>query len=327
MNQFLLAFITGLTSGGISCIAIQGGLLATSIADTKKGRIKSTLFFLIAKTAAYTVLGGFLGFFGASLIISPILQGWFQIAVGFFMIATAARLLNLHPVFRYTVIQPPVKFLRLLSNVSKDTSIFTPILLGFLTVLIPCGVTQAMMIYSVSSGSIFNGALIMFSFILGTFPIFFLFGVASTEIFKNKILTSIAALVIIVVGVLSINSGQTLRGSVHTFQNYWQVISGAASVYNKANIVDGYQLVTINVFSNGYKADTNTLKLGVPVKLTLVTKNVLSCARSFVIPSLGITKLLPVTGDTVIEFTPTKTGRLTFTCSMGMYSGYFNVIK
>lgn len=327
MNQFLLAFIAGLTSGGISCVAIQGGLLAATIADAKRARIKTTLLFLLAKLAAYTVLGGFLGFFGASLIVSPILQGWFQIIVGLFMIATAARLLNVHPIFRYTVIQPPTKFLRTLSKISKDTSIFTPILLGFLTILIPCGVTQAMMFYAVGSGSIFNGALILFSFTLGTFPVFLLFGAVSTEIFKNKLLTGIAAFIIILVGILSINSGQILRGSVHTFQNYWKVIAGSKISNGKVEIIDGKQVVEINVHSRGYKASTNVLKLGVPVKLTLVTNNVLSCARSFVIPSLGITKLLPVTGTTVIEFTPTKTGNLTYTCSMGMYSGSFNVVK
>jgi len=31
MNQFLIAFITGLTTGGLSCLAVQGGLLASSL--------------------------------------------------------------------------------------------------------------------------------------------------------------------------------------------------------------------------------------------------------------------------------------------------------
>ncbi len=327
MNQFLLAFITGLTSGGISCVAVQGGLLAATIADSGKSKNKATLLFLIAKTLAYTVLGGFLGLFGASIVFSPTIQGWFQILVGLFMVATAGRLLNIHPLFRYLVIQPPVKFLRVLSKVSKDSSILTPILLGFLTVLVPCGVTQAMMIYAVGSGSIVNGALTMFAFVLGTFPVFFLFGLASVEIFKNKLLTVFASIVILYIGLLSINSGQILRGSVHTFQNYWKVIAGSTIVPGKIKIENGYQIVKIDVFSKGYKADTNTLKLGVPVKLTLVTNNVLSCARAFVIPSLGISKVLPVTGSVDVEFTPTKEGILTYTCSMGMYTGSFNVIK
>ena len=31
MNQLIVAFITGLTTGGLSCLAVQGGLLASSL--------------------------------------------------------------------------------------------------------------------------------------------------------------------------------------------------------------------------------------------------------------------------------------------------------
>lgn len=90
---------------------------------------------------------------------------------------------------------------------------------------------------------------------------------------------------------------------------------------------NGKQLVTINVNNSGYATDTTSLKIGVPVKLTIVSKNVQSCARSFVIPSLNISKLLPSTGTEIIEFTPTELGILTFSCSMGMYTGSFNIIQ
>ena len=118
-----------------------------------------------------------------------------------------------------------------------------------------------------------------------------------------------------------------MRGSVHTLQNYWNVIKGGVSSINQTPIVNGKQDVTITVTSNGYKTNVNTLKLGIPVKLTLITNNVMSCARAFVIPSLNYSKILPVTGTTVFEFTPEKLGQLTYTCSMGMYSGSFNVVK
>jgi hypothetical protein len=32
MNPILIAFITGLTTGGLSCLVVQGGLLASSLA-------------------------------------------------------------------------------------------------------------------------------------------------------------------------------------------------------------------------------------------------------------------------------------------------------
>jgi plastocyanin domain-containing protein len=128
-------------------------------------------------------------------------------------------------------------------------------------------------------------------------------------------------------GIISINSGQVLRGSVHTVQNYWKVAFESEAEGTLADVNSGVQEATVNVTSGGYKANVNTLKLGVPVKLTLVTNGVAGCSRAFTIPDFNLYKLLPQTGTETMEFTPTKIGLLTYTCSMGMYSGSFNVVE
>lgn len=324
MNNIWLAFITGLTTGGVSCFAVQGGLLASALASEKA---KGLSAFLIAKVAAYTLLGFILGFLGASLKISTQFQAWMQILIGIYMIGTAARLLNIHPIFRYFVIQPPKSVLRLVKNQTQAKSIFTPVILGALTVLIPCGVTQAMMILALGSGSSLLGAGIMFAFTLGTTPVFFAIGLAATELLRHKAFSLVAAVVIFTIGIMSINSGQILRGSVHTLQNYWAVLIDNNTNSRTATIQNGFQEATIEVKSNGYKSNTNTLKLGVPVKLTLNSHGVVSCAKSFTIPSLKIYETLPEDGTKTVEFTPNKTGLLTYACGMGMYTGSFNVIE
>ncbi|KKQ48282.1 MAG: putative membrane protein [Candidatus Shapirobacteria bacterium GW2011_GWE1_38_10] len=326
MENIWLPLITGLTTGGFSCFAVQGGLLTSALASEGTGDIKfqkekSILMFLSAKLVAYTLLGLILGTLGSAVVISPKFQGWLQVFVGFYMIVTALRLMDVHPIFRYFVIQPPKQIYKLLRKSSQSQSFFTPALLGFLTVLIPCGVTQAMMLLAISSGSAFLGGSIMFFFILGTSPVFFLIGLAATSLLKNKAFAIIASLFVLVLGITSINSGQILRGSVHTFQNYWKVIAGS----NDKSIVGNE--VNIQVLNGGYKSDVNTLKVGVPVTLNLTTNGVRGCVRAFTIPALDIAKILPETGTTTIKFTPTRTGLLTYTCSMGMYSGSFNVIK
>lgn len=336
MNQIWLAFITGLTTGGISCLAVQGGLLTSAITGSNSesdARPQKTLLvgsFLVAKLIVYTALGFLLGLVGSKLIISPVIQGWMQILVGLFMIITAARLLNLHPIFRNFVIQPPVFLMRLARNQSKVSSVFTPALLGFLTVLIPCGVTQAMMVLALGTANPVLSAGIMFAFVLGTSPVFFALGVATLELLKRKSFTFAAAGLIAILGINSINSGQNLRGSVHTLQNYWQVatssnigIKGAMANIN----IDGKQEAVIQVNNGGYNSKTSTLKVGIPVKLILSSNNVQSCTRAFTIPSLNITKVLPENGIEVVEFTPTKTGRLSYACSMGMYTGQFTVVN
>lgn len=185
-----------------------------------------------------------------------------------------------------------------------------------------------MMLLAISAGNPVNSALILFFFILGTSPVFFAIGMAASELFRKRAFSIIAALVVATLGIIAINSGQVLRGSVHTIQNYWRVaFEETAETGDTASIVDGIQEATITVTSRGYTTDVKTLKAGVPVRLTLITNQVAGCSRAFTIPDYNISKVLPATGSEIIEFTPTKLGNLTYTCSMGMYTGSFNVVE
>lgn len=334
MNNIFLAFITGLTSGGISCLAVQGGLLTSAISQeekeiTRKLKFQKVGMFLVAKISAYTVLGFLLGLLGSTLVLSPTLLGWMQILAGIFMLGTAGRLLNLHPVFRYFQITPPKFAYRTIRSESKNKAYFAPAILGALTVLIPCGVTQAMMALAVASSSPFFGAGIMLAFTLGTSPVFFALGATALTLLKKRWFSFLAAGAIAILAIISMNSGQILRGSPHTLQNYWWALTdnGTPQKGVVAGVnAKGVQDVNITVKDFGYDSDTDSIKAGVPVRLTLTTNNTKGCSRAFTIPSLNISKVLPQTGTETIEFTPTKKGRLVYTCSMGMYSGVLNVI-
>jgi sulfite exporter TauE/SafE len=308
MGNIWLAFVTGLTTGGISCITVQGGLLASSTKN--KGEVG---IFLASKLVIYTLLGFLLGFLGSILIISPRVQAIMQIIVGIYLLGTAARLANLHPIFRYFAIQPPKSLFKLARAGSKTESFFAPVIAGLATVLIPCGVTQAVMLIAIATKNPLSGATIMFAFVLGTSPVFFALGLTAVEMLKRKTFAVIAAVIIAIFGLISLKAGVTLAG--------WSLpIKSTAVAVQK-------QVVTITVRNNGYQADATTLKVNTPVKIKLVTNNTFSCARSFTIPAMNISKILPTTGTEEISFTPTRTGRLNYTCSMGMYSGSFNVIQ
>lgn len=322
MNQIFLSFLTGLATGGLSCFAVQGGLLAGILSEQKKeDREKTLLMFLTSKLIAHIILGVLLGLLGSALIINAKTQGVMQIISGIIILIMALKLSDIHPVFRkFNIIAPKFVF-KLLRNQSKDINWFTPIVIGTLTILIPCGITQSMMLLSVSSGSFWYGGLILGAFILGTTPVFYILGIASEKILSIKPLKIFAILIMFYLGFTAINSGQNLRGSIHTFQNYKTAIMGSEIAK------EAQTSITINVKNTAYEASTNTLKIGVPVKLILKTNKIGGCIRAFTIPEYNISKILPATGTEVIEFTPTKLGRLTYTCSMGMYSGYFNIIE
>lgn len=333
MQNIYLAFIAGLTTGGISCFAIQSGLLASSIGEnnTRQRNVYQVSLFLAAKLTAYSILGLILGYIGSFFILSSKLQAIIQLLIGIFLLGTAARMLDLHPFFRYFAITPPKVLYKIARKGSRLETSFAPLIAGALTILLPCGVTQAMMLTAVASGTAFIGSMTMFAFILGTIPSFFVLGVFATELLKQKSVAFIAAGIIAIIGILSLNSSLALIGSEHTLQNYWQVIKGdsgkSATTAGDIKLIDGVQEATITVSNGGYRVDNNILKVGVPARVRLVTNNTFSCARAFTIPSLGITKILKETGTEIIEFTPKKIGTLNFSCTMGMYTGSFKIVK
>ncbi|MCX6791468.1 MAG: sulfite exporter TauE/SafE family protein [Candidatus Gottesmanbacteria bacterium] len=334
MTLIWLAFLTGLTTGGISCLAVQGGLLATAMSKPSEtpdpagkpaNRWLQVGMFVVFKLVAYTLLGFLLGLIGSTLTLTPKVLGWVQIGAGLFMIATALRMIDAHPIFRYFVIRPPRWAFRIMKNTSRSQSLFAPALLGFLTILLPCGVTQATMAVAVASGNPVSGAAILFAFILGTSPVFFVLGATVVELLQKKVFSYAAAAIIAVFAVISINGGLGLTGSPYTLQNYYRAATGEVGTGNSASVIGGVQDVSITVRSNGYTASATTIKRGVPVRLTLVTDNTQGCVRAFTIPEFNISKVLPVTGTETLEFTPQKTGRLAYSCSMGMYTGAFTV--
>ncbi|MBI4066429.1 sulfite exporter TauE/SafE family protein [Candidatus Gottesmanbacteria bacterium] len=250
MQTIWLAFLTGLTTGGISCLAVQGGLLASSSAQGQRVGYRHVGMFLLAKLVGYILIGFFLGAIGSTLLLSPKIFGFVQIAAGLFMLATAARIAQLHPVFRYAVIQPPRWAYRFLRRISRDDSSFAPATLGFFTILMPCGVTQATMAVAVVSGSPLLGGAIMGAFVLGTSPIFFFLGAAVITLLKRKSFAYAAASVVAAFAFLSINGGISLTGSIYTLGN----IVKAATIDIDELIVFGGRDVTIGPDGRQYVA-------------------------------------------------------------------------
>lgn len=327
-NNLLVIFFTGLITGGLTCLAVQGGLLATTIAEReqerlqegiKQGNAKPILYFLSAKLIAYTILGFLLGGVGSFFTLSLGAQAIMQFAVAIFMIGTALNLLNVHPFFRHFVIQPPKFLTRLVRNQSKSKDAFAPALLGAFTVFIPCGTTQAMMALAIASGSPVYGAAILFAFILGTAPLFFLLGYFATKLgdaYHRKFFR-VAGVAIILLALYNLTGALVLSGVNLPFSSENKVVVQAPVSSD----------ITITIEPNGYSPKNLTVAAGQPVTLHLKNVNAYSCAQAFTIPKLGIQKVVAPGQSATIKFTaPTKPGKLTFACSMGMYKGTITII-
>lgn len=354
--NYALIFITGLTSGGLSCLAVQGGFLASIIANQKKLEITSkkgsrtiskidfldwapVTFFLIGKLISHIILGLTLGLLGASFTLSLNLKLFFQGLAGFFMLATALNLLEIHPIFRYLAFQPPSTIRRLFKKSRHSSSLFAPFVLGFMTFLIPCGVTQAMEVQALASGHPTTGALILGIFVLGTIPLFATVGIATAKLSETayKQFTIIAAISLIAMSLYSFNGILTVLDSPVAAQKIGPKIVKLLPPYEKSQSIkadydpnvsyDGkVQKVNLEVLQSGYSPSYFTVKKNIPVELTVSSTGVYSCATSFTFRQFNIIANLRPTDSKTFVFTPNKTGKFTFSCSMGMYSGVMEVI-
>lgn len=359
MNLWVI-FLTGLTSGGVTCAAMQGGLLASTIANqkitpgaiSKDSAVASKVLnfadwgpvaaFLVTKLISHIALGLLLGALGSIISLSLSTRLFFQGFAAIFMLASAANLLELHPIFRYLAFTPPKFARKLIKNSTNSDKLFAPGLLGLFTVLIPCGVTQAMEVLAISSGSALNGALIMGTFVLGTTPMFVLIGIATSkfsEVWKASFL-KVAATLLIGMALYSLNGILQVSDSPYSLQRMGPRIVRLLPPYEKSssptkkvvtdpnvNLVDGVQKVTLTVSNSGYSPKTFRVQKDVPVELTLeTTGNVYSCATAFTFKAFDIFELLGPSDSKVHKFTPSKKGIFTFACSMGMYSGTMEVI-
>ncbi len=346
-------FLTGLTTGGISCAMVQGGLLASIVANQKKRELdeqsgpvtpsplnqldkldwQPVLMFLSAKLFSHTLLGFFLGGLGATLVISLEVQLALQVFTALFMLATALNFLDVHPIFRRLAFQPPAFLRRLLKKQSKDQHWFAPAVLGLLSIFIPCGVTQSMEILAVATGSLVQGALIMGTFVLGTAPIFALLGIATAKLTETwqAMFNKVAASILIALAVYSFNGVLLVVDSPITINKIaWffsdERFSQQRSERGQAKLVDGVQKIQIDIVNNGYVPKQFTVKQGIPVELTLANGNVYSCAQAFVFREFDISTIVRANSEQSFTFTPTEKGTFTFSCSMGMYSGVMEVI-
>ena len=328
--SYWLIFLTGLTTGGLTCLAVQGGLLAATLANTIPNEPRAhhflpTLMFVVSKLAAYTLLGALLGYFGSLFQLSTPVRIGFQVVAAVMMLGLAGNLLHLHPVFRYFVITPPKWIGRLLRRQSHQHNFFAPAMMGAFTVLIPCSVTQAMEILAISSGHPISGALVMGSFILGTSPIFLALGWLTTRFSATLKLKffKVAAVLVIFIALASLNGALVLAGSKYSLNN-WVWAFHQVFLPNANPTIT--QNVTITASSRGYTPNQFSVKAGQPVNLTITSSGNLSCSSIFTIPALGITRNLPVTGAAEVNFTPAKPGPIAFACGMGMYTGTINVV-
>lgn len=324
--SYSFSFVIGLTAGVSSCMALIGGLVLGMSARhaalhpeaSVDQKLHPHLFFNLGRVLGFAVLGGIIGAFGSLFQIStPVLGGLIMLA-GLVMLFLGLKLIAVFPRFSSMTLTLPKIFGRKAAGETKEYSHSGALTAGILTFFLPCGFTQAMQVYAISTGSFTQGAVVMGLFALGTAP--GLLGIGTLASFvrgmSGRVFFKAAGIVVLTLGIFNLANGFNLTG----------VVLGGGESGTQSQIQNGEQIVNIEQNEYGYEPNAVTVKKGIPVKLIVEATNPFTCSIDFVIPKLGIRKFLEI-GKNEFTFTPTDTGPIRFSCSMGMYTGRINVVN
>jgi len=334
--SLLVILAIGLTAGGLSCLAVQGGLLAIAVTGdrerredsmpaTLEGNAQPILWFLGAKLTAYTLLGALLGALGSLAQPSPTVRAALLALTALLMIATALHFLGVHPVFRYAILQPPRFLTRRLRETARAGGAFAPASLGVMTVFLPCGVTQAMQLLAINSGSPLLGAATLFVFVLGTSPLFFSLGYFATRLgaAMHARFMKLAAVAILLVALFSLDGALKLGGSPVTLAKARSALFTPEPAVKAAVATDGVQEARITAGAGGYSPGRVTIRSGRPARIVFAGDGSGGCSLSLVFQDKQY--YLQPDGTTSIDLPPQKPGSIEYTCAMGMYGGKIKI--
>jgi sulfite exporter TauE/SafE len=284
--------------------------------------LRPQLAFNAGRVIGYGVFGAAVGALGSVITLSPLATGILTIGVSCVMIILGFELLDLFPRTSRLMPRMPKVLAHRIYNLSDSDRRVAPFALGALTFFLPCGFTQALQLYVLATGSVTVGVFTMFVFALGTLPALLSLS-ALTSFAKGAFqhyLLRFAGAMVILLGVMNIQSGIVLAGGKPIdFAGYFGMNAKDSIAHEElVPLTDGKQIVRMRAAGFAYTPNRFSVRAGVPVEWHIDGAAAAGCGRVITMPALGIIQMLKVSGETVIQFTPTEPGELAFNCSMGM---------
>lgn len=327
-----MLFVIGLITS-VHCVAMCGGINLSqslphsgdSASKSRKAALRPAFLYNLGRVISYTALGFIVGGLGSVITFSAAAQGVLKLIAGVFMIMMGLNMLDIFPRLRRFTPRIPRALSRRIN--AEKARAGSPLLVGLLNGLMPCGPLQAMQIYALSTGNPFAGALSMLLFSLGTVPLMFGLGALSSILskkFTHRMMTA-GAVLVVVLGLSMFSQGWNLSGISLPFlsANSAEASSDSDGGFQ---INGGVQLVRSTLQPGRYPAIT--VQAGTPVKWTIDAPqgSINGCNKALYIPDYNLEHQFK-TGENVIEFTPEKTGQFRYSCWMGMIQGTITVVE
>jgi sulfite exporter TauE/SafE/copper chaperone CopZ len=193
--SYSTAFVIGIVASVSSCMAVVGGLLLSMSANfAKEGdsssrgmeKFKPATMFHLGRIISFFILGGAIGALGAVFKLNTTWTFVLSLIIAIVMLILGLNLLDIFPWAKRLQLGMPRFISKHSIGVSKLNHSLTPILVGVLTFFLPCGFTQSMQMYTLSTGNFMEGGLTMLAFALGTLPVLGILSFSSFSIGKSS---------------------------------------------------------------------------------------------------------------------------------------------
>jgi len=174
MIDFLIILMSGVSIGALGsfhCIGMCGPLAMTLPVHHLTSFRKSLAISLynFGRATTYALLGVLFGIIGLTFSLFKVQQGLSIIAGSAILIILLFQQFGNPNTNRVTKLTNVVKN-KLSKYLTSDKTIGSYFNIGILNGLLPCGLVYVALAASFATGTIQNGALLMFGFGLGTFP-------------------------------------------------------------------------------------------------------------------------------------------------------------
>jgi sulfite exporter TauE/SafE/copper chaperone CopZ len=378
-----VALLLGLAAGVSTCMALVGGLVLALSASFQarqatlssppagvRSAMRPAFVFMAGRIAGYAVFGAALGAVGASVTMPPRVTAVLMIAVAAVMMILGTRLTGLSP--RIATWSPtlPIGLGRRLGLHGDATgghsggySDGRAAGLGAASFFLPCGFTQAVQIYALSTGSpLFAGAL-MATFAIGTAPGLLALAGLPVVVPSGMRPTLLRLVGVVVLGFALVNGAAGLRlagislslpgaelvaaaeppaaettpdatlavatapgGTLAAAATPGATRTAAPSATRTAAATPaGPQKLTTYQNAGGYSPANVSIYAGIPTRWTVKSSTTATCAAYLYVPSLDLQVRLHV-GDNVIALPALSKGTLDYSCTMGMYGGRITIV-
>jgi sulfite exporter TauE/SafE/copper chaperone CopZ len=345
----LVALTLGLTAGVSTCMAMVGGLvLGISASHAAKlaaagttvpsfaRRMRPHIAFNAGRIVGFGILGAVLGLIGSSLSLPTRLMAILVLVVALVMFLLGVRLTGVSPRMAAWSPKLPAGLSRTLGIDTAAEGSYSDMrtaIVGAATFFLPCGFTQAVQIYAISTANPLTAGLVMATFAVGTTPGLLALAsvpeIATGE--RRSTVLRVVGVVVLAFALLNLSGALNLLGvsrtSAPVATSAAPGASGAAQ-HASANVSvsGGIQTVTMTQTPRGYEPADTTLYAGIPTTWVIDGTSPYDCSAFLRVPQLGQQVNL-TQGTNTVELGALEPGVVPFTCVMGMYSGNLIVVN